>query len=344
MNLSCPIPAGDGGRILQAHGSGGLLTDQLVRNIFLSAFGTDGIPHDSAFLHDISGSVVVTTDAHVVEPLFFPGGDIGTLAVNGTVNDLLMAGAKPVALTASFMLGEGLALKTLQRVVDSMQQAAEAAGVRIVAGDTKVIPSIAGETETLYISTTGIGVQMSQQAVKPERIAPGDAVILTGDIGRHGVAVMAARHGLQMPEHIQSDCTALLKPMMALFENGMDVHCARDATRGGVGGVLHELAEARGCTVRVREADMPVLPAISAACGVLGLDPLFLANEGCAVLFIAEADVPHVLETLRHYPETAQAVCIGHVLSGAARVVCATTLGTERILLPPAGELLPRIC
>ena len=351
LPLSCPLPPPENDRIVLAHGGGGTLTDSLVRDVFLSAFGpSPAAPHDASPLPlppDLppGAPLLFTTDAHVVQPLFFPGGDIGTLAVNGTLNDLLVSGARPLALSAAFLLGEGLPIATLRRVVASMAAAARAVGVRIVAGDTKVLPRNPADPETLCISTSGVGTALSAPLPRPEAIRPGDAILLTGDIGRHGTALLAARHALAFAAPLESDCACLAAPLLDLHAAGIPLHCARDATRGGLAGILAELAAAAHVETAIDEAAVPVLPPVRAACDLLGLDPWHLANEGCAVLFLPESAVEPALAVLRRHPVSAAAARIGTCRAAAVPgVVARTPLGTDRRILPPAGELLPRIC
>jgi hydrogenase expression/formation protein HypE len=344
MSISCPMPTPRYDTIVLAHGGGGSLTASLIHDIFLPAFGTSAAaPHD-ATLFSIGGCrAAFTTDSYVVQPLFFPGGDIGSLAVNGTVNDLLMAGAKPIALTAGFILEEGLPLATLRRVVDSMHSAAEIAGVSIIAGDTKVIGRAHGDG--LYINTSGVGEIVVTEPLAPERIRPGDAIVLTGDIGRHGIAVMAQRHGLSFEPLVESDCASLHAPLLELFASGLVPHCARDLTRGGLGGALCELAAAAKLDFQIDEAAVPVVKPVRSACELLGFDPLFVANEGCAALFVPQEHVAATLAILKRHPATAQAVVIGEVgADPGGQVAARTALGTVRRLAPPSGEQLPRIC
>lgn len=340
--MDCPLPTPRYDTITLAHGGGGSLTASLIHDIFLPAFGAHAAsPHD-ATLFSIGGRrAAFTTDSYVVQPLFFPGGDIGSLAVNGTVNDLLMSGAKPIALTAGFILEEGLPLDTLRRVADSMRSAAKQAGVSIIAGDTKVIGRAHGDG--LYINTSGVGEIVVAEPLAPERIRGGDAIILTGDIGRHGIAVMAQRHALTFDPPVASDCAPLHGPMLELFERGPVPHCARDLTRGGLGGALCELAAAAKLAFQIDEAAVPVEKPVRGACELLGFDPLFVANEGCAAIFTARENVEATLDILKRHPATARSVAIGEVAEGHG-VSARTALGTVRRLMPPSGEQLPRIC
>lgn len=342
-----PTPASRYSAVTLAHGGGGTRTDSLIHEVFLPAFGMpsptlgDSSP---VALQGRGGRVAVTTDAHVVRPLFFPGGDIGKLSVTGTVNDLLVAGARPVALTAGFILEEGLSMETLRRVVASMQTAARDAGVTIVAGDTKVVER-RGEGDGLFITTAGIGEYVQEPPPAPERIQVGDVLLLTGDLARHGMAVMAERHDLHFSQRMESDCAALTEPLLDLYAAGLDVHAARDPTRGGLGGVLCEWAAAAQQSLEIEEEALPVHPAVRAACELLGFDPLDVANEGCVVLAVSEAQADVAVARLRNHSLTAQTCRIGRVLDGReGHVTVRTALGTVRRLTPPAGEPLPRIC
>ncbi|NLG33969.1 MAG: hydrogenase expression/formation protein HypE [Lentisphaerae bacterium] len=341
--MNCPLPTPRYDTITLAHGGGGTLTESLIRDIFLPAFGTPSpSPHDATAFSLAGGRVAMTTDSYVVQPLFFPGGDIGTLAVNGTVNDLLMAGAKPAALSAGFILEEGLSLDTLRRVVDSMRTAAETAGVRILAGDTKVIERARGDG--LYINTAGVGEIATPAPLAPEGIRSGDVLLLTGDIARHGIAVMGQRLDLTFDPPVASDCASLHGPLLELFAGGPVPHCARDLTRGGLGGALCELAAASGLDLQIDESAIPVVKTVRGACELLGFDPLFVANEGCAVLFVAPGDADNVLDVLKRHPVTARSVAIGEAGGAGGRVSARTALATVRRLMPPSGEQLPRIC
>ncbi len=341
--MTCPLPTPRYDTITLAHGGGGTLTESLIRDIFLPAFGVHSpSPHDATPFSIAGGHAAMTTDSYVVQPLFFPGGDIGSLAVNGTVNDLLMAGAQPAALTAGFILEEGLPLETLRRVVESMRAAAATAGVPILAGDTKVIGRASGDG--LYINTSGVGEILLPEPPAPERIRSGDVIVLTGDIARHGIAVMARRHNLTFDPPVESDCASLHGPMLELFAHGPVPHCARDLTRGGLGGALCELAAAAQVEIEIDEATLPVEKPVRGACELLGFDPLFVANEGCAALFVAPEDAEATLAVLRRHPVSAQAVAIGRVGKSGGTVAARTTLGTVRRLMAPSGEQLPRIC
>ncbi len=343
---SCPIPLRDYPRITMAHGGGGQLSADLVRHLFLPAFGEAGLAAqlaDAAVISPIEGRIAFTTDAHVVQPLFFPGGDIGTLAVNGTVNDLAMVGARPLVLSSAFVLEEGLDLAVLSRVAQSMGAAARRAGVRLVTGDTKVVD--AGHGDGIYITTAGIGVVPPGVRIAPECARPGDAVIVSGPLGRHGVAVMSRRNGLEFGTTIESDCAPLNGAVEALVGSGATPHVLRDLTRGGLVAALCELAESGSVGVVINESKVPVPDAVRAACGFLGLDPFAVANEGTFVAFVAPDDTDLALETLRDVPETREAAVIGHLVGDhPGTVVARTAFGGTRVLQRPLGEQLPRIC
>jgi hydrogenase expression/formation protein HypE len=298
--------------------------------------------HDGATLR-VDGPVAFTTDSYVVRPLLFPGGDIGTLAVNGTVNDLAMCGARPLYLSVGLILEEGLPLETLRHVVRSMRTAAVAAGVRLVTGDTKVVDR--GKADQMFINTTGIGRIMAPTPIEPARVSSGDMVILSGDIGRHGMAVMAARESLGFETAIESDCAPLAAPVLALIEAGIDVHCLRDLTRGGLASVLVEIAETAGLAIGIEEARIPVRPEVTAACELLGLDPLHVANEGRFVAFVPRDDADRALAVLQRFETAAGSVIIGEVRgSPSGEVSCRGTLGVARVIDMLSGEQLPRIC
>ena len=307
---------------------------------------------DAADVPMPAGSVAVfTTDTYVVDPPVFPGGTIGSLAVHGTLNDLAVSGAKAQALSVGLVLQEGLDVAALKRIAQDLRSAADLAGVPVVTGDTKVVERSPSAAPTLYVNTAGIGARASKRAAPaPERIAAGDAIVLTSPIAAHGIAVMGARMHLDFGPEAKSDTANLAPALLAAFDAAPDaVHCARDATRSGLGGILCELARASGLVFRCEEESIPVPPFAAAACDVLGIEPLFVANEGCAALFVAPEAVDAVLVALRAHSEAAEARVIGMVAKPgqditAGQVVMATAFGTTRILTPPAGHQLPRIC
>jgi hydrogenase expression/formation protein HypE len=299
--------------------------------------------HDGAVFDAGPGRLAFTTDSYVVRPLFFPGGDIGTLAVNGTVNDLAMCGARARFLSAGFILEEGLPMETLWRIVQSMQQAAAVAGVELVTGDTKVVDR--GKGDGVFINTAGIGQVVARRPIGPASVQAGDTVLVSGDLGRHGMAIMAVRENLSFESAIESDCAPLVNPVMALIDEGVDVHCLRDLTRGGLASALAEIAEAARVAIAIDEAQIPVREDVRGACEILGFDPLYVANEGRLVAFVAAADTERALACLARDPGAIGATRIGAVRESPAGVVTMRSgIGATRIVDMLSGEQLPRIC
>ncbi len=345
FRLTCPIPIQQYPHVTLAHGGGGRLMHQLIEKMFASAFdvGKERERHDGATLDLPPGRAVVTTDSFVVRPLFFPGGDIGKLAVCGTVNDLIMCGARPLFLTAGFIIEEGLPMETLWAVVVSMQKAAEEADVRIVTGDTKVVDK--GKGDGLFINTSGLGVVERNLSVGPSEVRPGDVILLNGDIARHGMAVMAVREGLAFESRIDSDCAPLAGAVFSMLDSGADIHCMRDCTRGGLASVLVEIAESSGCAIRIEERRISVRDDVRGACEILGFDPLYVANEGRFVTFVPRASSDRALAALRKHPLGREASIIGEVgARGTGLVTLTTSIGSSRIVDMLSGEQLPRIC
>lgn len=343
--ISCPIAFQQYPQILLAHGGGGRLTHQLISEIFAPAFGMgDRAQQDAATISLIGQKLAFTTDSYVVKPLFFAGADIGTLAVNGTVNDLAMVGAKPLYLSAGFILEEGLPMEILWRVVQSMRQAAEMAGVQIVTGDTKVVDR--GKGDGIFINTSGIGAITTDLEIAPHSIREGDVILLNGDIGRHGIAIMAAREGLEFETEIQSDCMALADLVMALLEGGVEIHAMRDLTRGGLATALNELASTANLKITIEESAIAVQEDVRAVCEILGLDPLYVANEGRFVAFVPEAEAEKAIAISRSFLEAGgQMRVIGRICDrGQAIVSMRGQIGVSRILSMLSGEQLPRIC
>jgi len=344
VNLSCPVPrAAD--VVLLAHGGGGKLTNQLIERIFLPAFacGPLAARHDGAALEVNGQRLAFTTDSYVVRPLVFPGGDIGDLAVNGTVNDLAMCGARPLYLSAGFILEEGLPLETLRRVVESMRAAAEKAGVQLVTGDTKVVDK--GKGDGIFVNTAGIGVIEAGAQIGPAAVRAGDTILLSGDVGAHGVAILSVREGLEFAAPVESDTAPLWAPVEALLQAGVRVHCLRDLTRGGLASALNEIAAAGGVGMEISEGAVPVREAVRGACEILGLDPLYVANEGRFAAMVAAEDAGRALELLRGFPVCAGAARIGAVTDAHdGMVTLESRIGGRRVLDMLSGEQLPRIC
>ena len=342
---SCPIPHGDYAHILLAHGGGGRLMHQLIEQTIVPVFRNPvlEVRHDSAVLEIAGVRLAFTTDGYVVRPLFFPGGDIGTLAVNGTVNDLAMSGARPLYLSASFVLEEGLPVETLQRILASMRRAADAADVQIVTGDTKVVDR--GKGDGIFITTAGVGRIDHSLAITPTSVQPGDAILLSGDVGRHGMAVMAVREGLAFETTIESDCAPLAGMVTDLLSAGIAVHCLRDLTRGGLASALIEIAEAAKVQIHIREVAVPVGEEVRGACEILGFDPLYVANEGRFVSFVPSDQAERALSILRSHPIGKDAAIIGVVAEKPAGLVTIESqIGATRIVDMLSGEQLPRIC
>ena len=343
---SCPLPLADYPTIVMGHGGGGKLGNELVEHLFLPAFRNPELENlgDAAVLDLGGGKLAMSTDSFVVQPLFFPGGSIGELAVNGTVNDLAVSGAEPRFLSASFILEEGFPLSQLAAIVDSMAQAAATAGVKIVTGDTKVVER--GHGDGCYINTAGVGLMRPGITVGPHRAQPGDAILVSGTIGDHGMAIMSVREGLEFESQIRSDCAAL-NGMIAevLAGAGAAVHTMRDPTRGGLASTLNEIAQSSGVGIEIDEPSLPVRPQVQSACELLGLDPVYVANEGKAVFFVAPEAAEQILAVLRAHPLGKDAARIGRVTAEHKRMLVArTAMGANRVIPTQIGEQLPRIC
>ena len=318
---------------------------QVLDKIFFQSFDNPVLQqrHDGALLELNGQRLAFSTDSYVVHPLFFPGGDIGSLAVNGTVNDLAMCGARPLWLSAGFILEEGLPMDTVWRVAQSMKRAAAEAGVLLVTGDTKVVDR--GKGDGLFVNTAGIGRVEQTRTIAPRCVRAGDAVLLSGDVGRHGMAIMSVREGLQFESQIESDCAPLAAPILALLEAGVDVHCLRDLTRGGLASALNEIAATGQVQVDVAESLIPVRDDVRGACEILGLDPLYVANEGRFVAFVAREHAAKGLEVLQRHPVSSGACRIGSVSADTPGLVTIKSqIGSQRILDLLSGEQLPRIC
>ncbi|MBM4067425.1 MAG: hydrogenase expression/formation protein HypE [Planctomycetes bacterium] len=346
---SCPVPQARFDRILLGHGSGGQLTADLVRRLFLPAFDSDVLSalEDQATLR-LQGSaggprIAFTTDSFVVKPIFFPGGDIGKLAVHGTVNDLAVGGARPMFLSAAFILEEGLPLTDLQRIAASMRQACADDGVALVTADTKVVDR--GKGDQLFITTAGIGLVPDGVALSISAARPGDRILLSGTIGDHGIAIMSVREGIDFETVLESDCASLANLTRVMLEVCSSIRCMRDPTRGGVASALNELALASKVGVKLDEAAIPVRLEVRGACELLGIDPLHVANEGKLIAVVPPAEADRLLQAMRSHPLGCNASVIGEVVADhAGMVVMRSVVGGERVVTMPAGEQLPRIC
>jgi hydrogenase expression/formation protein HypE len=344
-SFSCPVPLMDHTQITLGHGGGGKLSAELLEQIFLPRFGNPSLNAlgDSTVINLPNQRIAFSTDSYVVRPLFFPGGSIGDLAVNGTINDLAMSGAIPWHLSAAFILEEGLAISQLTQIVDDMSLAAKRAGVTIVAGDTKVVQR--GHGDGCYINTTGIGVFSRNCDIRPERAKIGDVIIISGTIGDHGMAVMSRREGFEFHASIASDTAPLSGMVQAMLDACPDIHVLRDPTRGGLATSLNEIAQASRCGVVIDLQSVPINSSVRSACEFLGLDPLTVANEGKLVAIVPPESADAILSAMRNHPAGRQATQIGHVVADKNNLVVArTTLGAHRIISLPIGEQLPRIC
>ncbi len=345
FSLACPFPIQNYPNILMAHGGGGKLMHQLIGKMVVPAFSNPLLEaqHDSSVFTLGEQRVAFTTDSYVVRPMFFPGGDLGSLAVHGTINDLAMSGARPLYLSAGLIIEEGLPMETLWKILSSMQQAAQKSGVQIITGDTKVVDK--GKGDGLFINTAGVGVLDHSLTIAPRSVQPGDAILVNGDLGRHGMAIMSVREGLEFESAIESDSAPLIQPVLALLKAGIEVHCLRDCTRGGLTSVLNEIAESAHLTIQVEEKLIPVREDVRAACEILGLDPFQVACEGRFAAFVPGAQATRALEILNACAGSAGACRIGSVSGqGEPRVNLKSSIGAQRILDMSSGEQLPRIC
>jgi hydrogenase expression/formation protein HypE len=346
LNMQCPIPISEYPTVTLAHGGGGRLTQMLIERLFLRAFANPTLEqlHDGAVLEVAGARLAFSTDSFVISPLFFPGGDIGSLAVHGTVNDLAMCGARPIGLSAGLILEEGLPMEQLWQVVQSMQRAAGAVGVPVVTGDTKVVDR--GKGDGVFINTAGIGLIPEGIQIAPNRAQPGDLVLINGSIAAHGIAIMSVREGLEFETAIESD-SAPLHDLVAhmLDAAGAQIHVLRDPTRGGVASALNEIAQAAGVGIRLDEGRIPIDDEVRGACEILGFDPLYVANEGKCLAIVAREAGEVVLQALRAHPLGRAAAIIGEVVSEHSRkVVMRSRIGGLRVVDMLSGEQLPRIC
>jgi hydrogenase expression/formation protein HypE len=346
MNTICPLPIADYPNVVLAHGGGGKLSKQLIDTLFLGAYGNDLLAqlHDGAVLDVAAGRIAFSTDSYVIDPPFFPGGDIGSLAVHGTINDLAMCGARPLALSAGYILEEGFPINDLWRVASSMRDAAAAADVRIVTGDTKVVGR--GKGDGVFINTTGIGIIPDGVSISPARARTGDVILVSGTIATHGIAIMSIREGIEFETALESDSAALHTMVAALLDEiGADLHVLRDPTRGGVASALNEIALSAEVGMRLDETLVPVLEEVRGACEILGLDPLYVANEGKLIAIVAESSADRALACLRSHPLGADAAVIGRIVADhPGRVFQRSRIGGLRVVEMLTGEQLPRIC
>ncbi len=344
-DLACPAPLGASETVLLGHGSGGKLSADVMRGVFLPALGNPLLAclNDQAIVSIGEVKIALSTDSFVIHPLFFRGGDIGSLAVHGTVNDLAVGGAQPLFLSAAFLIEEGFPIDSLRRVVASMRRAADIAGVTVITGDTKVVER--GKGDGLFINTTGIGLVPSDVELSAHRARPGDVILLNGSIGEHGIAILAQREGLEFESEIESDSAPLNGLCAAMLEASTDIRCMRDLTRGGLSSALNEIATQAHVGIDLRESAIPVREEVRGACEMLGLDPLYVANEGKLIAIVAPDAAEDVLRAMRNHLYGAQAAIIGRVTDSlAGMVTMRTPLGTSRIVDMLAGDQLPRIC
>ncbi len=344
-NWSCPLPLRDHPNIIMGHGGGGKLSAELVEHLFLPAFQNQALATlaDSAVLNIAGARLAFSTDSFVVQPLFFPGGNIGSLAVNGTVNDLAMSGAHPLFLSCGFILEEGMPLDQLSVIVQTMAESARTAGVTLVAGDTKVVDN--GHGDGVYINTSGIGLVSAEVNLGPHLARPGDLVIVSGEIGLHGIAVMSVRAGLTFEITVASDCAPLNSLVASMLAETSDIHVLRDPTRGGVASTLNEIAKASQVGIQLDERALPVPEAVRAACELLGLDPLYVANEGKLIAIVPVEAASSILAAMMLHPLGRNATIIGQVVDDhPGRVIARTGIGGKRIVDMQVGEQLPRIC
>ena len=343
--MSCPIPLTNYNKVLLAHGGGGNLSHQLIQKMFFSQFSNSFLneEHDGAVIPVQEGRIAFSTDSYVVHPVFFPGGNIGELAVNGTVNDLSMCGAKPLFISAGFIIEEGLPMEDLWQIVLSMKHAAETAGVLIVTGDTKVVDK--GKGDKIFINTSGIGFINPGVDISPKNCSVGDVIILNGRIADHGIAIMSAREGLSFETQIKSDTAPLNSLVEVMLNASRNIHVLRDPTRGGLASALNEIAMTSKQSLIIDDNSIPISEEVKGACEILGLDPLYIANEGKLVAFVPEADAANVINVMRSHPLGKDSVIIGKVVTGnSGSVVMKTSIGTTRIVDMLSGEQLPRIC
>lgn len=342
---SCPIPIQNQAQVLMGHGSGGKLSGDLIRDVFLPAFNNPVLDqlNDSAIIPFNGSKLAFTTDSFVVDPVFFPGGNIGSLAIHGTVNDLAVSGARPIFISAAFILEEGFPLDELKRIVASMQRACEESGVTLVTGDTKVVDN--GKGDSIFITTSGIGAMETSHRISVDRAQPGDKIILSGAIGNHGIAILSVREGIEFGTELQSDSASLVSSIQEILEVSSNIHCLRDPTRGGLSSTLNEIAQASKVGIELDETSIPIWDEVRGACELLGLDPLYVANEGKFVAAVAPQDADKILQKLRKNPLGHEAAIIGEVVEEHSEMVLMRSpIGGKRVIQMLQGEQLPRIC
>jgi hydrogenase expression/formation protein HypE len=345
FNLNCPMPITNYDKVLLAHGGGGTLSHQLITKMFYSHFENEYLnqQHDSAVLNIDKQKIAFTTDSYVVHPIFFPGGNIGDLAVNGTVNDLAVSGAKPLFISCSFIIEEGLEMNELWQIVQSMKIAADKAGVKIVTGDTKVVDR--GKGDKIFINTSGIGLIYDGVNINPRNCKSGDVIILNGKIAEHGVAIMSAREGLEFETTIESDTAALNSLVGDILSVSKNVHVMRDPTRGGIASTLNEIASLTNVGIQIEQNKIPISEEVRGACEILGLDPLYIANEGKIIVIASAEDGGNILAKMKEHPLGKESAIIGQVRNDEPGiVVMKTSIGSSRIVDMISGEQLPRIC
>lgn len=345
IDLTCRIQKTDEKKILLSHGGGGRLMNHLINDLIISNFNNEYLKkkHDGAVFKINKTKFAFSTDSYVINPIFFPGGDIGKLAVYGTVNDLSMCGACPLYLSVGLIIEEGFLKSDLEKIIISMKKAADDTGIKLVTGDTKVVDK--GKGDGLFINTAGIGIVEDGVDISPENVKEGDVIILSGDIGRHGIAIMSLREGLEFESSIESDCDFLSDVTASILKKTKNIHCFRDLTRGGLGSALVEIAESAKVKIKLDENNIPILDEVQGACEILGLDPIFVANEGRFITICPEETSKKVLQIIQSHPQGKNANIIGKVeKSNEGLVILKTKLGTERIIDMLSGEQLPRIC
>lgn len=345
LAASCPLPISDHKEIVLAHGSGGKMTHRLIEKMILPAFGNPLLAplHDGAIFSIGNTKFAFSTDSYVVKPIFFPGGDIGKLAVHGTVNDLAMCGARPLYLSAAFIIEEGFSMQDFWRIVQSMREAADAAGISLITGDTKVVDR--GKGDQIFINTSGVGLVEEGVDIRPDRARVGDKIIVSGEIATHGIAIMSVREGLEFETEIASDTAPLNGLVDAMFQATKNIHVLRDPTRGGVTSALTEIAESGRVGVRLEQHALPISQEVQGACEILGLDPLYVANEGKLLAIVAKEDADNVLSAMRGHPLGGKAAIIGEVVEAhPGMVTMKTHIGGTRVVDMLSGEQLPRIC